>query len=601
MGKASWYLNRLRAMSLREIIWRVGLKRLQTRELRKFSIRRSVTTPLYPGVEELVSSVIPQYGMGKHDGKAGGTPAGAAGIVEGEAVKLLGPYDYADFSTDWHSGFNSPAPWPLIPSYSIDLRGEGTGDPRINWELNRHRQFVRLAAIGSPRSVARLEYLVDDWASRNPFLWGISWTSPMEIAIRAICWLTASRHLAQVGEAAITLRSKLLTGAANMAMYLTSHQSRFSSANNHLLVETASLALAGHVFHREDWIDDSVELLSVELPRQVSADGVNLESSLHYHGFVFEAYLIVARELAGSGRELPPVWRSLLPKMARFIVASRVAPGEYCVFGDDDEARILDHGAADRNYYDLLLETYASIAIKTGMEAAADIPAPQGMTTFREGGYSFFRRGPLFVGIDHAPLGFGAIAAHGHADALSFQLFVDNRPVFVDSGTYLYHTDKPRRDKLRGSLMHNTVAIDGYEQSRMLGPFLWGEKAQTSLLENGDDYVTASVKGLSGVKHTRRFLFQDADGGVCMRLIDSFDRRCRWTATFILSPGLEVSRSGDVVEVGAMMRIASSSGRMTVEEEEISPSYGVLAKTSILRIYGEGCGNEVTFTPVAPR
>lgn len=35
----------------------------------------------------------------------------------------------------------------------------------------------------------------------------------------------------------------------------------------------------------------------------------------------------------------------------------------------------------------------------------------------------------ILIGIDHAALGFGTIAAHGHADALSFQMYVNQQYV----------------------------------------------------------------------------------------------------------------------------------------------------------------------------
>lgn len=590
MGKVSWYLNRLKAMSLREIVWRVGRKRLQTRELRLFATQRNVVSPLYPEVEALVSPLVASNG----DITDQPPRAQVTGIADGEAVRLLGAFEYARHATDWHSGFNTPDPWPLVPSYSLDLRREGAGDPRLNWELNRHRQFVRLACAGTRGAIDRLEYLVDNWASENPFLWGISWTSPMEIAIRAICWMTAARMLPPDTGHSLALRRKLLTGAANMAVYLTSHQSGYSSANNHLLVETAAIAIAGLVFHRDDWTAASLELLSQELPRQFSPDGVNLESSLHYHGFVLEAYMAVARELTARHRALPPVWRGMLPRMARFIGAAKAAPGVYCAFGDDDGARILDTGEGDRDYYDLLLDTYRSVARDNGLQGIDDITTRQGMTTFKQGGYSFFRRGRIFAGIDHAPLGFGTIAAHGHADALSFQLFVDGHPLLIDSGTYLYHTDRTRRDKLRSSLSHNTVTIDGHEQSQMLGPFLWGKKAVTTLLDAGDSHLTASVKGLSGVTHTRRFQFPADDGAATLRVADTFDRPCSWKATFIVAPGLEVVNKGNTAYIGGVATLTTTSGLITVEECEISPAYATLAKTSLIRISGEGIGNEVT-------
>jgi hypothetical protein len=43
---------------------------------------------------------------------------------------------------------------------------------------------------------------------------------------------------------------------------------------------------------------------------------------------------------------------------------------------------------------------------------------------------------------DAAPLGFLSIAAHGHADALSFILHVDGSPILVDPGMFTYHTHK---------------------------------------------------------------------------------------------------------------------------------------------------------------
>ena len=41
---------------------------------------------------------------------------------------------------------------------------------------------------------------------------------------------------------------------------------------------------------------------------------------------------------------------------------------------------------------------------------------------------------------DAGPLGYQTIAAHGHADALSFTLSVGGMEFLVDPGTYAYHT-----------------------------------------------------------------------------------------------------------------------------------------------------------------
>src|SRR5262249_12423173 len=88
-------------------------------------------------------------------------------------------------------------------------------------------------------------------------------------------------------------------------------------------------------------------------------------------------------------------------------------------------------------------------------------------------------RGDLVsVVFDCGDLGFKSIAAHGHADALSFTLRAFGSALFVDPGTYYYFTYPDCRSYLRSTKAHTTVAVEGLDQSVMLGPFLWGARAQ---------------------------------------------------------------------------------------------------------------------------
>jgi uncharacterized heparinase superfamily protein len=92
------------------------------------------------------------------------------------------------------------------------------------------------------------------------------------------------------------------------------------------------------------------------------------------------------------------------------------------------------------------------------------------------------RRDAVSVVFDCGDLGFTAIAAHGHADALSFTLRAFGRDVLVDPGTYDYFTHPAWRTYFRSTSAHNTVLVDGLDQSVMLGPFLWGARATARCL-----------------------------------------------------------------------------------------------------------------------
>ena len=62
---------------------------------------------------------------------------------------------------------------------------------------------------------------------------------------------------------------------------------------------------------------------------------------------------------------------------------------------------------------------------------------------------------------DAGPLGYRSIAAHGHADALSFSLSAAGLEFLIDPGTYAYHTQERWRNYFRGTSAHNTVRLDG--------------------------------------------------------------------------------------------------------------------------------------------
>jgi len=85
--------------------------------------------------------------------------------------------------------------------------------------------------------------------------------------------------------------------------------------------------------------------------------------------------------------------------------------------------------------------------------------------------------------MDAAELGYTAIAAHGHADALSCVIRINQNDLFVDTGTYDYFSFPQWRNHFRKTKAHNTIEIDAVDQSVMTGPFMWESHAQTKCTE----------------------------------------------------------------------------------------------------------------------
>ena len=124
----------------------------------------------------------------------------------------------------------------------------------------------------------------------------------------------------------------------------------------------------------------------------------------------------------------------------------------------------------------------------------------QEVRAFPEGGYYVLAadRGgedELVVVFDAGPLGLAPLYAHGHADALSFWLSYGGHEFLIDPGTYCYTNHTAWRAYFRGTAAHNTVRVDGEDQSVATGPFLWSHVAHCQV-----DHVTTTTVSLSRSK-----------------------------------------------------------------------------------------------------
>lgn len=495
MGKIKWYVNRLKAMGPHEIIWRIQQKKLQKDEYRKYyKLHLSVFD--IPLSAELKGLHIDIEKLAINWDNETWTVF--------KSLDLFGVYPYENYKTSWNAGFQTKENWPeepFSPSINIMQRVD-IGDIRTNWELNRHFQFASIAksyyCTKEAKYLNEIKYLFSDWNKHNRFLHGVEWSSCMELAIRVNSWVYAYAFIKKA-RSDESILDKLEHGIFVMVEHILKHRARFSSANNHLIVEMYAVALVGIITDYSPWREKALSILTKELSNQNYSDGINKEMSLHYQGFVMEAYGLLYLLLKKNQIEIPKKWRVYLSSMSKFIADSTDEFNNTIEFGDSDEGKILDLNGYIDNYYQYILQLMGSVLeveytdfprhenlewiLPREILERKERYIPNLVSCRKEGGYTFIQSKDkrILIGIDHANLGFGSIAAHGHADALSIQLLVDGIPVLVDSGTYNYHYKPEDRDYYRSTAAHNTVEVGTKEQSDMLGPFIWGKKATTKL------------------------------------------------------------------------------------------------------------------------
>ncbi len=422
---------------------------------------------------------------------------------------------------DWHRDHESGKASPTMLSLDIDYRDfTRVGDAKMVWEPSRHQHLVVLGrawrATGERRFAAAVVEHVDAWLAANPFGTGMNWRSPLELAIRLINWVWAFDLIRDAGVLTESFERRALYAAYLHLWDVSRKFSQGSSANNHLIGEAAGVFIGATFFsalpQAREWRDEAGRHLVEQIVIQNAPDGGNREQAIGYHLFVLQFYLAAATVARPAGYEFPRAFWDRLEQMLEFVARFKDGGDSLPMYGDADDGFVLDLGNAPDDPAGLLA-TGAGLFNRPDFARAAGEPqetarwllgrerftqslalyAPQpderlASIAFPDTGYYLLQTGHqgqkdrISVMIDCGELGYGSLAAHGHADALSLVVRVGGRDVLVDPGTYDYFRWPEWRAYFRSTRAHNTVVVDGNDQSTMTGPFLWGQRAHAQCI-----------------------------------------------------------------------------------------------------------------------
>jgi uncharacterized heparinase superfamily protein len=242
---------------------------------------------------------------------------------------------------------------------------------------------------------------------------------------------------------------------------------------NHILKNAKALVFGGAFFagaQAERLLRKGVHLMVDETREQFLPDGGHFERSPMYHCIALEDLLDVI-SLASACPDLinAEAMRTLVDAAGRalqFLDDLRCGDGEIPLFNDAafgitaPAAALLAHGRA-------------VLGLRAGQEDTR-----QGLRICKpDTGYFGYRKGEDSFIIDCGPVGPDYQPGHAHCDTLSYELCLDGRRVVVDSGVHDYENGALRH-RLRGTAAHNTVSVDGAEQSEIWGAFRVARRAR---------------------------------------------------------------------------------------------------------------------------
>ena len=360
--------------------------------------------------------------------------------------------------------YELPRPVPWLDNPSKDRE----------WHILLHKFYyavglgLRFHETGDARYLDKWIELTDSWVAVTP---------PGYIAAdvtgrRIQNWIYAHYYFVtqcKAPQLPPTFYCRFLSSLSEQVDYLCTN---LAPARNHRTLELYAIFLAAVVFPEmrgaARWLQFSVTELARNVATDLLPDGVQSELSTDYHHIVLRNFLCVRQLARLNDIAVPPEMDRALVKALEFSLHAHRPDGIVPSFSDGDarDYRALLHWGHELYGREDFIYSATGGARGTRPSVRSASFADSGYYVVRSGwGEREPFRDERYLMFDCGPLGAGN---HGHFDLLSFEAYAYGQPLIVDPGRYTYSEagETNWRARFRGTGSHNTVLVDGRDQTR---------------------------------------------------------------------------------------------------------------------------------------
>lgn len=337
---------------------------------------------------------------------------------------------------------------------------------------------------------------------------------------------------------------------------------------NHYFENLKTIVLCSLIFGEKDIFEKYIKRFMSEVDEEILPDGVHFELSAMYHKIILEDILRIAWWLK---QDVNPLFDKLAPTVQKMVNAAaslEKGMGKTPYFNDAGDGVAKESAALIRAAWELF-------GIK-----------PVLSDTFADSGYYKLYDDDIALLFDAGKIGPDYMPGHGHCDCLSFELSIDEKPLFVNSGTYQYQGKL--RNYFRSTKAHNTLAIGDLEQSEFWGEHRVARRITAIHAQKRGQTVTASCTGYSGDIHTRVVTLADYK----LNVLDSTQvKKAENVHSFLhIAPGYSVCQNNGLLHVFAendpVCEISPLNAEYKIHSSgdlsAYSPKFGQLLQTTCL-------------------
>ena len=482
------------------------------------------------------------------------------------------------------------------------------------WRIEWYKFYCGLdlahayAVTGDEKYRHTWKLLVQSWIAQMP-----AGCDSSDVAARRIQnWIYAWNAFSRTAIFEPEFENNFIASLASQVSHLRNH---LTADRNHRTLELYALFIAALALPELDHgrlLTFAMTELQRNLLQDIRPDGVHCEQSTHYHATALRSFLGAHENAQRFGLKFPASYDARLEKACEFLLHVQRPDGMIPALSDADTGSysdLLKLAASIFNRSDFL---YVATAGTLGKPPASTCPS------FPDGGYFIQRSGwtesgtnfrdERYLVFDCGPLGEGG---HGHYDLLNIEVAANGRPLIVDPGRFTYAEDAAQwRRRFKGTAAHNTVCIDGLDQT----PYRRGKPksdiAEGRLLARrtspGLDMLFGEVRSPNyETIHTRRIFFI---AGEYWLIVDSlrgtvprqFDLRFHLSAEAWNRCRSVQNTYNTGIRTPELVLLFEPDRRPRLSQGWVSQLYGIKEAAPVVSVVTHGSKNADFYTLIAP-
>lgn len=515
---------------------------------------------------------------------------------------------------EWHKDYISGFTFPIKRFDKLKLNAWYNKGIEIKfpWETSRFYFAVNLGQnyllTGDEVYYNTFKTLVLDWLEKNPFLFGVNWVSTMETAIRAVNWIIAANFFSSSIEKDKNFKDQISISLNQHAEYIFNFPEIY---DNGLTTNHTTACYAGLLFlaltlrdnkNSDEWIRTAISGLEHCIRDQVYDDGGDFEASIFYHRLVLEMFAFACIAGIINDIKFSTEFYSKLYKMFEFTASYIDEKGNAPQIGDNDSGRliILDSKEFGNTYeYEsnhlYLLELGEVIfpnnfimnhkknftSIKPFFPLINNTEPfnlqikptnTQCSIRFEKSGLYVLKNETFSMIFSNCPLGQHGRGGHNHFDVGSFTLSLKGEQIIVDPGTFVYTTDKKKRDRFRQYIYHNTIytEIDKNINWDLIDYWELPQYYYCRLLNFSEEMIIAEIKFKNDENlRYRKFTMI----GNSIEILDKYPGKFYSRINFHPNIVLTIKKEKEI-EAGSFNIEFENAESFNISEYEYSPGYG---------------------------